>query len=281
MLGFALTCTFVRADAPVPPPPQQKILNSVGVDQNLGEQLPLDLKFRDESGRDVALRDYFHGRPVLMTFVYYECPMLCTLTLNQLTRSLNALSESAGESFDIVTISFDPKEGPELARKKKQTYLKAYRRPSAADGWHFLTGSQESIDAITKVCGFKYAWDAENKVFAHASVVMAVTPEGQISKYFLDTDIPSLDVRAALNDAVSGKVGKPSPQILFYCFKYDPTTGKYGLIISRALKVLGSITIVAIATLILSLNFIHNRRLRAQAVAQGDAPVSSQERSRT
>ncbi len=277
------TVSISRSTLAQAPTSQPAILNNVGVDQKLGNQLPLDATFRDEQGNERPLRGFIGGKPVLLTFVYYECPMLCTLTLNQLNRSLNALTESAGESFDIVTISFDPRETPKLAAAKKKTYLRSYRRPSAEQGWHFLTGTEASIEAVTKAAGFRYTYDEANKLYAHASAVLVVSPAGKITQYFLGTDYPPTDVRAALKLAAAGTVGHPTEQILFYCFKYDPATGKYGLIISRGLKLLGGLTVLALAGLIVSLNFARARRMKELGTAHlgGDEATPSGSRRDT
>jgi protein SCO1/2 len=275
LLALTLASSLAFANEPGDLRPQ--VLDKVGVDQKLGAQLPMNARFRDENGNERELRTFFTGRPVILTFVYYECPMLCTMTLNQLNRSINGLTESAGESFDIITISFDSHETPDLAAAKKRNYLRSYRRASAADGWHFLTGSEESVKAVTEAAGFRFTYDEANKQFAHASVVMTVTPDGKLSRYFLGTDYPPTDVRTALQVAAAGKIGTPVEQVLFYCFKYDPATGKYGLIISRALKVLGGITVVGVAGLLTSLHFVRARRLRElQGQASGfDGSVRS------
>jgi protein SCO1/2 len=227
-----------------------KILNGVGIDQNLGAQVPLGATFRDESGRTVRLGDYFGRRPVLLTLVYYQCPGLCTTILNDVSRSLNGLAESAGSEFDVVTVSFDPRETPDLAAAKKAHYLRGYQRPTAAAGWHFLTGPQESIDALTRAVGFRYAWDADNKLWAHAAAIIVLTPDGKVARYFYGVEAPPTDLHQSILDASVGTVGRPAEQVLLYCFRYDPATGKWGLILSRLLRVLGAVTMVAVAFLV-------------------------------
>jgi protein SCO1/2 len=231
---------------------QPAVLREAGIDQHLGESIPLDVPLRDDNGQAVTLGDCLHpGRPVLLTFVYYRCPMLCTTTLNQLTRSLTALpSQSAGDEFDVITVSIDPRETPELAAEKKRTYLRAYRRPTAEMGWHFMTGSQTSIDRLTKAAGFRYAWDEEHQVFAHAAAVIVLTPRGKISRYFLGVDYPPTELQQAMSQAQSDTVGPPAEAVFLYCFHYDPATGKYGLIIDRALHVLGVATLLGLVGLI-------------------------------
>jgi protein SCO1/2 len=227
-----------------------KILSGVGIDQNLGAQVPLGATFRDESGRTVRLGDYFGRRPVLLTLVYYQCPGLCTTILNDVSRSLNGLAESAGSEFDVVTVSFDPRETPDLAAAKKAHYLRGYQRPTAAAGWHFLTGPQESIDALTRAVGFRYAWDADNKLWAHAAAIIVLTPDGKVARYFYGVEAPPTDLHQSILDASVGTVGRPAERVLLYCFRYDPATGKWGLILSRLLRVLGAVTMVAVAFLV-------------------------------
>jgi protein SCO1/2 len=222
------------------------ILKSVGIDQNLGAQLPLDATFRDENGQSVRLGEFFGQRPVLLNFVYFKCPGLCTQALNDLSRTLNGLSESAGEQFDVITISFDPSEGPELARDKKASYLRGYRRRTAAAGWHFLTGPADSVNRVTQAAGLRYRWDPVNKVFAHATAILVVTPGGKIARYFYGVEAPPTDVHNAILAAGGGSIGKPTEIVLLYCFHYDPATGKWGFIVSRALKVLGVLSILVI-----------------------------------
>ena len=254
-------------DAPGGP----KILNGVGIDQNLGEKLPLDAIFRDESGRDVRLGAYFGRRPVVLTLVYYKCPGLCTTVLNDVSRSLNGLAESAGREFEVVTVSFDPRETPELAAAKKAQYLRGYQRPTAAAGWHFLTGSQASIDALAGAVGFHYAWDAANGVWAHAAATIVVTPEGTISRYFYGVEAPPTDLHHAIQEASGGAVGRPAERVLLYCFRYDPTTGRWGLIISRMLQVLGGVTVLLVGGIVWW-QVSHNSRVLPPAGAEGGTP---------
>jgi protein SCO1 len=226
------------------------ILRDVGIDQNLNAQIPTDLGFKDESGRDVHLSDYFRDRPVILALVYYKCPMLCTMVLNDLTRSLNGMNLTAGKDFDILTVSFDPSETPELAAAKKRQYLREYRRPQAEAGWHFLTGPPEPIRKLTQAAGFRYTWDAKNNVFAHASGIMILTPEGKIARYFYGIDYLPADLRFSLIEASNRKIASPVDRILLYCFHYDPTTGKYSLLISRVLQIAGGISVIILASFI-------------------------------
>lgn len=222
-------------------------LKGVGIDQKLGAQVPLDLPFRDENGNTVRLGQYFDGRrPVVLTLVYYNCPMLCTLVLNDLTRGMNGLDLSAGDDFQVVTVSFDPKETPELAADKKKTYLASYRRPHAAEGWHFLTGDQASIAALTSAIGFHYKWDPKFQQYIHPSGVMVLTPTGTISRYFFGIDYGLKDLKLSLQEASGNKIGSFTDQVILYCFHYDPSSGKYTLAVTRAMQVGGVMTMAAL-----------------------------------
>ena len=223
------------------PPPS--ILKRVGIEQHLDAQLPLELKFRDELGREVKLGDYFGKKPVVLSMVYYECPMLCGEVLNGEASVFSALKLDIGKDFDVLTVSFDPTETPDLARGKKRTYVERYGRNGAEQGWHFLTGPQESIAALTDAVGFKYAWDDQTKQFAHAAAIMVVTPQGKIAQYFYGVEYSPKDVRFGLVQASQGKAGNLVDQVLLYCYHYDPRTGKYGAVVSRVLQIAGAVTI--------------------------------------
>jgi protein SCO1 len=238
----------VSASAQTPPPPPG--LEGVGIEQKLGAHVPPNLTFTDESGQTIHLSDYFGARPIVLTPVYYRCPGLCTMTLNDLTRSMNGLTESVGRDFDVITFSFDPREKPALAADKKHQYIRHYGRPTADAGWHFLTGNESSIRELTQAIGFSYRYDAANDVYAHAAGVVVLTPDGTVSRYFLGT-VPAVDLKEALRDAGAARVAAtPAEQVFLYCFHYDPATGKYGLIISRALRVMGVITVLLVAGLV-------------------------------
>ena len=222
-------------------------LKTVGIEQRLGESLPLDAEFKNEDGRVVKLGDYFgKGRPVVLALVYYECPMLCNQVLNGLTGSLKGVSFNAGKEFDVVAVSFDAKEfdKPDLARNKKASYMERYNRPGTEKGWHFLTGQQASIDAITKAAGFKYEWDEKSKQFAHASGIMIVTPDGKLSRYFYGIDYSPKDVKFGIIESAENKVGSVTDELLLYCYHYDPSTGKYGFQILSALRLAGVATLL-------------------------------------
>lgn len=221
-----------------------ELLKQVGVDQKLNSSIPLDLIFRDEHGNTVTLGEYFHGKPVILTLVYYNCPMLCTQVLNGLDRSLEQIPLTMGRDFNVVTVSIDPTDQPPLAEAKQAVYLGMYNRPSAGQGWHFLTGQQSQIQQLAAAVGFRYAYDPDSKQYAHASVVMVLTPEGRLSHYFYGVTYPALDMRLGLVDASRGKIGSPVDEVLLFCYHYDPHTGKYGLLISRVIQLAGILTVL-------------------------------------
>ena len=241
------------------------LLQDIGLDQKLNEPLPLGLRFKDEQGRDVALGDYFGRRPVVLVLAYYECPMLCTQVLNGLVSAIGVLNFSVGKEFDIVTVSFDPGETPELARGKKAAYLERYKRAGAEGGWHFLTGGQHSITQLTRAVGFRYAYNAEVDQYAHPSGIVVVTPDGRLSHYFYGIEYGPRDLRLALIDAADGKIGGPVDQLLLACFHYDPKSGRYSLAIMRFVKAAGILTVVGIGLTILMLR----RRDRRDPLSDG------------
>ena len=227
---------------PATPPPQ--ILSNIGIEQNLKQQVPLDLPFKDENGRVVKLADYFGSKPVILSLVYYECPMLCTETLNGMVSAFKVLKFEVGQEFDVVTISFDARETPTLAAEKKKNYLRQYGRAGAEQGWHFLTGPQSSIDAVTKAVGFHYAWDQSTQQFAHATALMLLTPDGKIAQYYYGVEFSPRDLRFGIIEASQGKTGTLVDAVLLYCFHYDPRSGKYGAIITRVVQLAGGVTIL-------------------------------------
>jgi len=227
-----------------------KILDDVGITQRLGESVPLGLVFRDETGKTVKLGDYFHShKPVVLTMVYYECPMLCTEILNGLVRTLRVIPLSAGKDFNIVTVSFNPSETPKLAAQKKLNYIDKYKRDGAAQGWSFLTGEEPAIKALADAVGFHYKWDPEIKQFAHASAIMILTPEGKLSRYFFGVEFPSQDVRLSLVEASNNKIGSFIDQLVLYCYHYDPSTGKYGFAILNVMRLAGIATLLGLGTM--------------------------------
>ena len=221
-----------------------ELLKQVGIDQKLNQSIPLDLTFRDEDGKTVALGQFFGQKPVILTLVYYNCPMLCTQVLNGVESSLKELSTDIGKQYDVVTISIDPTESHVLAKTKKEMYVGMYGRPGAAQGWHFLTGDEPQIKQLADAVGFRYAYDPDTKQFAHASAIMLLTPEGKISRYFYGIQYPTRDLRLGLVEASEGKIGSPVDQVLLFCYHYDPATGKYGLLISHIIQAGGALTIL-------------------------------------
>jgi protein SCO1/2 len=221
-----------------------ELLKAVGIDQKLNDSIPLDLAFRDEHGNRVELGEYFGSKPVILTLVYYSCPMLCTQVLNGLNRSLKEIPMEMGRDFRVVTVSIDPTERPILAEAKQVMYAGMYGRPGAAEGWRFLTGSAREIKQLANAVGFRYAYDPDSKQFAHASVIMILTPEGKISRYLYGIQYPQRDLRLGLVEASNGKIGSPVDQILLFCYHYDPHTGKYGLLISRIIQLSGLLTVL-------------------------------------
>jgi protein SCO1/2 len=241
------------------------LIRKVGFDQNLDAQVPLDLPFRDEAGKTVRLGDYFGQRPVILTLVYYECPMLCNEVLNGFVRSLRGMSLDAGRDFEIVTVSIDPGEKPALAAAKKRGYLARYRRPGAEHGWHFLTGDESSIRRLTQTVGFRYVYDPKSDQYAHPAGITILTPKGKVSRYLYGIEYPVRFIRLGLSEASAGKVGSPVDQILLLCFHYDPATGKYNFAIMSVVRLLGLLTLGSLATFM----FIMFRRDRLRAKQTG------------
>lgn len=259
---FALFVCFVpparaQFSAPVSVPPpgmaaseQIPILKDVGIDQKLNGQVPLDLPFVDEHGRDVVLGDFFGTRPVVLVLAYYDCPMLCTLVLNGAVSSLQTLSLDAGADFEFVVVSFNPGDTPALALGKKSGYLPRYGRERGDAGFHFLTGRESSIKALTAAVGFKYAYDPTIGQFAHPSLMTVLTPAGRVSRYIYGIDFPAYDLRLALVEAGDGRIGSPVDRALLYCYHYDPETGRYGLAILNVVRLGGVLTLAGIGAFV-------------------------------
>jgi protein SCO1 len=221
-----------------------ELLKEVGIDQKLNDQIPLNLAFRDEHGKPVELAQFFGGKPVILTLVYYNCPMLCTQVLNGLDRSLELIPMEIGKDFNVVTVSIDPTDRPVEAEAKHAMYAGMYQRKGAQYGWHFLTGDDPQIKQLAAAVGFRYAYDSDSKQYAHASAIMLLTPDGKISRYFYGVSYPERDLRLGLVEASQGKIGSPVDQILLFCYHYDPHTGKYGLLISRMIQLGGVLTVL-------------------------------------
>ncbi len=223
----------------------------VGIEQRLNESVPLDLVFRDETGKSATLREYFQDRPVVLVLAYYRCPRLCSMVLTGLTDGLRRIDYDIGKEFTVVTVSFDPREQPELAAAKKAAYLDHYGRPGAAAGWHFLTGDQEPIRRLADAVGFHYSFDEKTGQYAHASGIMILTADGRITRYLLGIDYSPRDLRFALEDASAGKIGSPVVRPLrLLCFGDDPATGGYALMSMRILRLVSAVTVLVLAVLI-------------------------------
>jgi protein SCO1 len=242
-------------------------LRDVRIEQKLDQQLPLDLVFRDESGQQVKLGQYFGQKPVVLAFVYYDCPMLCTQILNGMVTSFRVLPFQVGKEFDVVTVSFDPRETSALATKKKKVYvdyLPEKMRQGAADGWHFLTGDAESIAKLTDAAGFRYRYDEATKQFAHASAIMVATPHGKLSRYFYGVEYAPRDLRLGLIESSANKIGSPVDQLLLYCYHYDPATGTYGAAVMKVMRIAGVLTVLMIVAMLFALKGRSSKMLGAK-----------------
>ena len=235
------------------------LLGRIGIDQRLNEQVPLDLAFVDENGRDVKLRDYFGKRPVLLALVYYECPMLCTQVLNGVTGALKVLNFDVGKEFDVVAVSINPREGPGLAAAKKQAYVERYGRPETADGWHFLTGREENIRALANAVGFRYEYDESIKQYAHGAGIELLTPKGVIARYFYGIEYSPRDIRLGIIEASEERIGNAIDSVVLLCYHYDPTTGTYGAAAITMVRIGAVLTMIGFAVFL----FVALRRERA------------------
>jgi protein SCO1/2 len=271
IIGLAIIAPrLAQGESSLPP-----VLRSVGFDQHLNAQVPLELDFLDESGRSVKLGDYFKQKPVILVLAQYRCPMLCTQVLNGLTQALLDISFDVGKEFEVLTVSFDPDEGSELAAAKKKTYLERYGRPGAEEGWHFLTGQEESIRLLTDAVGFRYTYDAKHNQFAHASGIMVLTPEGKISRYFYDINYRPRDVRLGLVEAAASKIGSPVDQVLLFCFHYDPADGKYGAVIMNFIRLGGVLTVLGLGAFIGIMWRQDARKARLALASTGNTVVAA------
>ena len=238
-------------------------LREIGFDQNLDQKLPLDAQFVDDEGKTVTLGSYYGHKPVLLAFVYYTCPMLCTQVLNSITASISMLSLNAGKDFELVLVSIDPRETPAQAAAKKAEYLHRYKRVGADAGWHFLTGTEPEIKRVATVAGFRYAWDEQTQQYAHPTGIIVTTPDGRLARYLFGIEYGPRDLKLALVEASDGKIGTFADQLLLYCFHYDPMTGRYGVYIIRTLRVAGVVTVLSIGMFIL----VMVRRERSQQLS--------------
>jgi protein SCO1/2 len=252
-LGFKQEPGMTSSTLPAP-------LREIGFDQNLDIQIPLDAAFRDESGQAVTLGDYFGTRPVVLVFAYYDCPMLCTLVINGLASALDVLSLEPGKDFDIVTVSFDPRDTPGTATAKKAAYIARYKRPGAAASWHFLTGEPSSIGRLTQAAGFRFVWDKETKQFAHPTGIIVLTPDGRLARYLFGIEYGPRDLRYAIVEASNGKVGSAVDSLVLYCYHYDPMTGRYGVAIMRVIRIAAAATVLALGAFIVVMVRSEKRR---------------------
>ncbi len=226
-------------------------LRDVEFDQKLGAQVAPDIKFRDETGKAIQLSEYFTTKPVILMLAYYKCPHLCPLALEGLVKSLKAISFDAGKEFSVLTASIDPNDSPEIAAAKKQKYLQMYGRSGAERGWHFLTGEKESIDRLAQAVGYRYTYDAEQKQYAHSTGIVVLTPQGKISRYFYGIEYSPRDLRLSLVEASENKIGSPFDQLLLFCYHYDPTNGKYSLVIMNVLRLAGLVTALGLGACVI------------------------------
>jgi protein SCO1/2 len=241
----------------------------------LESQVDLDLEFTESTGERVRFGDLLDGRPTVLALVYYDCPMLCTLELNGLLKAMRAIDISAGDDYRVVTVSFDPREGPELAAQKKEQYVQQYvhagfyDREKLEQGWRFLVGDQEAIEKLAAAVGFRYRFDEAAGLYRHASGIVTLTPGGKVSRYQMGVEYSARDLKFALIDASENKIGSPIDAVMLYCFHYDPTTGKYGLVVMNALRVMGALTLLLLGGFIgLSL---WRERHRTRRVQRGGA----------
>lgn len=267
-LMVALMATTASAQLTKEPPVKllPPNLSDVSIHQQLNHPIPLDAQFKDDTGKTIKLGDYFgHGRPVILNLVYYECPMLCGEALNGLTATLRMLKLNVGDDFDVVTLSFDTREGPELAHKKKEAYIERYGRPGAAQGWHFLTGDQQNVKAVADAVGFHYKWDEKSQQWAHATAIMIVTPDGRLAQYYYGVEYPPKDVRLGLVQASQNKIGNLVDEVLLYCYHYDPRTGRYGAVIMNIMRLAGVVTMTLLGGFLIVM-FRKDRKGKAKAM---------------
>jgi len=253
---IACVALAIVGGAASPADPLPPALEQVGITQKLDAALPLDLRFRDETGREVRLGDYFDGkRPVLLSLVYYECPMLCTLVLDGMVRTLGELEWTPGRNFRVLTVSI------ELARQKKASYLAAYGRSEAAGDWSFLTGEQTEITRLADAVGFRYRYLEDSGEFAHPAALFVLTPEGRLSRYLFGVEHEAATVRLSLVEAAEGRIGSPVDQFLLYCYRYDAATGSYAPVARRIMQVGASASAIVLASVLVAL-WIRDARRR-------------------
>lgn len=278
VLATALSA-FAQPSGPksIPPPgiaasDQIPMLREVGIDQKINAPIPMDVTFSDETGREVPIGRYFGEKPVVMAFVYYECPMICTQVLNGLVGSLEGLSLNADEDFEVVIVSFDPGETPALAADTKRTMVRRYGRPETADGWHFLTGREANIKRLTDAVGFRYAYDEAIDQYAHPAAILVATPDGRVGRYLYGIEFAPIDLRLALSESTEGRVGTAIDQaLLLTCYTYDPETGKYGFVVMNLVRAAGILTLLVMGGAI----FLSLRRERRRNSAVGQTATGT------
>jgi protein SCO1 len=255
LVAFSLAASAQINSGITSPPTNERppLLQNVGIEQHLDSQVPPDLPFVDDAGKAVKLGDYFGRKPLILNLVYFNCTMLCGEELAGLAGAMRLIKFDVGNEFDVITVSFDPRETPSMAADKKKDYVQRYGRSNAGAGWHFLTGQPNAIDALTKAVGFQYQYDPKTNQYAHATAIMVLTPQGHISRYLYGVDFPPKDLRMALVEASQAKIGNPVDAVLLYCYHYNPATGKYGAVIGNILRLAGAVTILLLGGLILTL----------------------------
>jgi protein SCO1 len=274
---LVLTICAIPALAQMADPSSDRLptqLGDVGIEQRLDQQVPLQLPFHDETGKTVLLRDFFHtGKPVILSLVYFNCNMLCSQVLAEMAHSLRRLKFDPGKQFEIVTVSFDPRETPEMAAAAKSKYVAMYGRPGAEGGWHFLTGDQASITPLSDAVGFHYRWDPQTKQFAHATGIMLLTPEGRVAQYYYGARYFASDLRLGLIQASHNRIGTLADQIVLYCYHYDPRTGRYGAIVFRVIQLSGGFTLLILGSLLGFLFWTYPNRQRTGYDLHPEGPV--------
>jgi len=266
LCGMAAAQYFTPPETKTVAPPG---LEGVGIDQRLNEQVPLNLTFKDEQGKTVRLSDYFHeGRPVILNLVYFQCPMLCTEVLNGLTSTLKVMKFVPGKEFEVLTVSIDPRETPQLAANKKEMYLKKLGNPEAAKGWHFLTGEHSQIAALADAVGFRYHFDPKLDQFAHAAGIMLLTPTGKIAQYYFGVEYSAKDMRLGVVEASQNKIGSLADYVLLYCYHYDPRTGRYGATITNIVRLAGVTTVLILGS---ALVMLFRKEKHDQSIGTGRA----------
>jgi protein SCO1 len=266
-------CAAAQINSGITSPPVNErppLLQNVGIAQHLDAQVPPDLAFVDDVGNPVKLGDYFGRKPLILNLVYFNCTMLCGQELAGLASAMRLIKFDVGNEFDVITVSFDPRETPAMAAAKKKDYLGRYGRANAARGWHFLTGQAPAIDALTRAVGFQYQYDSKTNQYAHATAIMVLTPQGRISRYLYGVDFPPKDLRLALVEASQEKIGNPVDAVLLYCYHYNPETGKYGAVIGNILRLAGALTILIIGGMLLIL-----WRLDRSATRKAESKIST------